>query len=49
MKAFDEEFGLRDKGFTAVTLVSLGYRTATDFNAELPKSRLSEEEIFTTI
>lgn len=49
MKAFDEEFGLREKGLTAVTLVSLGYRTETDFNAKLPKSRLSENEIFTTI
>ncbi|WP_218599082.1 oxygen-insensitive NAD(P)H nitroreductase [Polaribacter sp. NJDZ03] len=51
MKALDEEFGLRAKGFTAITAVSIGYRTATDFNAtdKTPKSRLPESEIFTEI
>ena len=49
VKALDEEFGLREKGYTAVVMVGLGYRSENDFNAKLPKSRLSEEEIFTII
>ncbi|NAS32554.1 oxygen-insensitive NAD(P)H nitroreductase [Flavobacteriaceae bacterium R38] len=49
IKALDEEFGLREKGFTSLVMVGLGYRAADDFNAGLPKSRLSEEEIFTEI
>lgn len=48
-KILDEELGLREKGFTAVALVSIGYRASDDFNAALPKSRLSEEEVFTMI
>lgn len=48
-KALDEEFGLREKGYTAVAVVSLGYRKDTDFNAGLPKSRLPEEEVFTVL
>ncbi|MCW8930971.1 MAG: oxygen-insensitive NAD(P)H nitroreductase [Gammaproteobacteria bacterium] len=42
----DEEFGLRDKGFTSVAAIALGYRKEGDFNAVLPKSRLPEDEIF---
>jgi len=51
MKALDEEFNLRAKGFTAVTAVSLGYRTDKDFNStdKTPKSRLPESEVFTNI
>ncbi len=51
MKAIDEEFNLRKKGFTAVSVVSIGYRTETDFNTpeKTPKSRLSQEEIFTIL
>lgn len=48
-KALDAEFGLREKGFTAVAAVSLGYRASTDFNAKLPKARLPAEEIFTIL
>ncbi|MDA3823932.1 MAG: oxygen-insensitive NAD(P)H nitroreductase [Bacteroidales bacterium] len=50
-KMIDEEFGLREKGFTSVALVSLGYRAKTDFNStdKTPKSRLPQEEIFTLI
>lgn len=47
LKALDEEFDLRSKGYTAVTVVSLGYRNKDDFNAELPKSRFNEETIIT--
>lgn len=49
LKAFDEEFDLRKKGFTAVTIVALGYRKDSDFNAKLPKSRLSQDEILTIV
>ena len=49
VKALDEEFGLRQKGYTAIGVVSLGYRAETDFNAQLPKSRLPESEIITQI
>ncbi|MDX6745612.1 oxygen-insensitive NAD(P)H nitroreductase [Polaribacter sp. PL03] len=51
VKALDEEFGLRAKGFTSLVAVSIGYRTTTDFNStdKTPKSRLLESEIFTEI
>ena len=51
VKALDEEFGLRAKGYTSLVAVSLGYRTESDFNSpdKTPKSRLPESEIFTVI
>ncbi|WP_109830301.1 oxygen-insensitive NAD(P)H nitroreductase [Reichenbachiella versicolor] len=49
LKALDEEFELRQKGFTAVAVVALGYQGENDFNAKTPKSRLSEEEIITVL
>lgn len=51
LKLIDEEFSLRENGFTAVAVVSLGYRTETDFNTtdKTPKSRLPREEIFTLL
>ena len=50
-KAIDEEFGLRKKGFTAIAVVSLGYRKESDFNSpdKTPKSRLPQDEIMTII
>ncbi|MDO6654397.1 oxygen-insensitive NAD(P)H nitroreductase [Anaerobacillus sp. 1_MG-2023] len=45
MKALDIEFNLREKGFTSSVVVALGYRSETDFNASLPKSRLDQSEI----
>ncbi|PXF32809.1 dihydropteridine reductase [Pokkaliibacter plantistimulans] len=45
----DSELGLREQGFTSVVVVSLGYHSDEDFNAALPKSRLTEEVVFTTI
>lgn len=48
-KALNDEFGLPAKGYTAVALVALGYRSEDDFNAALPKSRLAESEIFTEL
>jgi len=47
LKALDEEFDLRSKGYTAVAVIALGYRSEYDFNANLPKSRLSEASIIT--
>lgn len=51
MKALDTEFGLREKGFTAVVAVSIGYRSSEDFNSteKTPKSRLPQEEIITLL
>ena len=51
VKALDEEFGLREKGFTALVAVSIGYRSDSDFNStdKTPKSRLEAREIFTEI
>ncbi|KAF1048621.1 MAG: Oxygen-insensitive NAD(P)H nitroreductase [Herbaspirillum frisingense] len=48
-KVLDEELGLRDKGFTSVVLAGLGYSGADDFNAKLPKSRLTDATVFTDI
>lgn len=52
LKALDEEFNLREKGFTAVAAISIGYRNEeADFNTpcKTPKSRLPQEEIITVI
>ncbi len=46
-RVLDAELGLRERGLTSVVLVSLGYRSAHDFNATLPKSRLAREQVFT--
>lgn len=45
-KALDEEFGLNEKGYATLAVLALGYRGEGDFNAELPKSRLPQNEIF---
>lgn len=45
MKLLDEEFKLREKGYTASFAVSVGYRSENDFNANLPKSRLTKDEV----
>lgn len=49
VKALDKEFALHKKGYTALVMVSLGFRSENDFNANLPKSRLPKEEILTKI
>lgn len=46
-RILDEEFGLREKGFTSLVIVPIGYRSVEDFNASLPKSRLAFSEILT--
>ncbi|PVB63441.1 oxygen-insensitive NAD(P)H nitroreductase [Labrenzia sp. 011] len=45
----DREFGLTEKGYKAAAVVSLGYHSQKDFNAALPKSRLSEDAIMETV
>lgn len=45
----DIELGLREKGYTSLVLVSLGYHGEDDFNAKLPKSRLAADTVFTQI
>ena len=45
VKVLNEEFSLIEKGFTASFLVSVGYHKESDFNATLPKSRLSIDEV----
>ena len=45
----DAELGLAEKGLTGLVLVALGYHAPDDFNAKLPKSRLSEEALFTDL
>jgi len=50
IKSIDEEFGLREKGYTSLVAVTLGYHDAEkDYNASLPKSRLPYEYILTEI
>ncbi len=48
-KALNAEFGLIEQGYTAVAMVALGYRSESDFNAALPKSRRPEAELFTLL
>jgi nitroreductase / dihydropteridine reductase len=48
-QVLDRELGLREKGFTSVVLVGLGYSADTDFKRKLPKSRLPAATIFTDI
>lgn len=42
----NDELGLREKGLTSVVLAALGYRSGEDFNANLPKSRLPMDRVF---
>lgn len=45
-EALDEALDLNSKGYTSVAVVCLGYHSEKDYNAELPKSRLSEAVVF---
>ena len=47
LDALDEELRLDAQGLTSVVAVALGYRSDSDFNAALPKSRLPAERVFT--
>ena len=48
-KVLDEELGLRAMGYTSAVIVALGYRSDSDFNAQLPKSRLPAERVISRI
>jgi nitroreductase/dihydropteridine reductase len=49
-EVLDAELGLREKGFTSLVVVPIGYRdVAADYNATLPKSRLTHADILTEI
>ncbi|QJE00533.1 oxygen-insensitive NAD(P)H nitroreductase [Massilia forsythiae] len=43
----DKEFGLHEQGLTSLVMLSCGYSAPGDFNAAAPKSRLSQEQVFT--
>jgi nitroreductase/dihydropteridine reductase len=50
VKSIDAEFGLREKGYTSLVAVTLGYHDVeNDYNAKLPKSRLPYSEILTEL
>ena len=54
MEGFDrnsinQEFGLSEKNLKASVIVALGYRSEHDLNANLPKSRLPDDVIFTRL
>lgn len=45
----DEILGLKEKGLRSIVVATLGYRSKDDGNAHRPKSRLPNDQIFTTI
>ena len=45
----DAELNLAEMNLTSVVLVALGYRSADDFNAKMPKSRLTEDRVLTEL
>lgn len=48
-RLMDDLLDLKDKGFTSSVLVPIGYRDESDFNANLPKSRLDSKELIDLI
>ncbi|OTG87811.1 oxygen-insensitive NAD(P)H nitroreductase [Acinetobacter sp. ANC 3832] len=44
-----QELKLTEQGLVPSVLLTLGYRSESDFNAKLPKSRLNKEQIFTQL
>lgn len=45
----NENFNLQEKGYHVTVLAAFGYHSEADFNAQLPKSRLSDTELFTDL
>lgn len=45
--ALDAELGLHEQGLSSLVLLAFGYHADSDFNAKLPKSRLTREQLFT--
>lgn len=48
-EVLDAEFGLKEKGYTSLVVVPVGYHSVEDFNAGLPKSRLPLETTLTEV
>ena len=44
-KVIDEEFKLREKGYTSSLVVAVGFHKESDYNKDLPKSRLEKKDI----
>lgn len=44
-----EELGLTEKNLIPSIIMTLGYRSDVDFNAKLPKSRLSQKDVITRL
>ena len=47
--SLDEEFGLKEKGYTSLVVVPVGHHSVEDFNATLPKSRLPQNITLTEV
>ena len=45
----DEILNLKNKNLKSVMIVALGYRAENDSNADRPKSRLSYDEVISSI
>ena len=45
----DEEFGLKEKGYTSLVVVPVGHHSVEDFNATPPKSRLPQNITLTEV
>ena len=45
----DQELGLPAAGLKSLVMVALGYHSAEDFNADLPKSRLPADVVFSDL
>lgn len=49
LKVLNAEFSLPEQDFSAVAVVAIGQHCTEDFNAKLPKSRLSTRDLFTEL
>lgn len=48
-EVIDDLFNLPAKGYHSTVITAFGYRSDDDFNAKLPKSRFSSNELFTEL
>lgn len=48
-KVMDDTLGLTEKGFASSVLIPIGYHTNEDYNLNIPKSRLSKEDLIDII
>lgn len=49
LKDLDDKLGMRNDGYTSSFVVSVGYHKETDYNKNLPKSRLDKKDIMRRI